>query len=86
MSARPDPRQFGRRSDHAGWTLRERIEHRRQRSEQLQARFCACACFVLFLVSLFAALQLDISEGGRALLVVLAFAALVAGQAAASEA
>lgn len=82
MSARPDPRQFGRRSDAAGWTLRERIAQRRQH----QARFCACACALLFVVSLFAALQLDVREGGRVLLVVLAFGALLTGMAAAAEA
>jgi hypothetical protein len=81
MSARPDPRQFGR-GESAGDFLRRRIRAREQR----QAKLTALACGLLFIVALGAGLALNISEGGRAVLVVLAFGSLVAGQAAAGEA
>jgi hypothetical protein len=85
MSVRPDPRQFGRRDNHAGWTLRERIELR----ERMKARRIAWASCALFCIGIWVAIGCtfaDVPEGVPVLLVVIAFSFLVLGIAAAEEA
>lgn len=71
---RPDPRQFGRR----------RIV-RQLTQEQRSARFCIVGGFILFVSALGACFGTD-SDGGRVLLGMLAFGALVLCIAAAEEA
>lgn len=69
---RPDPRQFGRKP--APLTV-----------EQRSARFCIVGGFVLFASALGACFGTD-SDGGRVLLGMLAFGALILCLAAAEEA
>jgi hypothetical protein len=73
---RADPRQFGRKPAPPKPLTRQ----------QKTARVAALSCLLLFAIALGAGLGANISEGGRVLLVVVAFAALVAGLAAAGEA
>jgi hypothetical protein len=67
-----NPRQFGRKP-------------RQLTREQRQARFAACACFLLFVVAMAGGLIIR-SASLSGILVVVAFGALLVGMVAADEA